>query len=287
METILPLSKSPSFFLDERACFQDLFDCLSEKKISWDHFLQKVQDPMIISRLTSPVLDRTLLHLAVLDGRLDVVEVLGKDPSLRLKRDVYGLNPVEWAQFLGQKQTLSFLHDGSQEGFFESIAHLEDFTYLSHLVFENKEELEQILAYSVKAKEEDRIPGEKIWMGIYFEKEIRKGMHPPISIKENVGGGHSVFADRKIPPCTFIGEYTGMVREKLKGRKCLPYLVWESKKSFVIDAEKHGNFTRFIKQSKKPNLSFQSVYCRGIPRMILIALEEISEGQELLVDYDF
>jgi len=45
------------------------------------------------------------------------------------------------------------------------------------------------------------------------------------------------------------------------------------------------NFTRFINHNAKPNLSLQSVYWRGVPRMIFLALKEISPGTQLTFDY--
>jgi len=65
----------------------------------------------------------------------------------------------------------------------------------------------------------------------------------------------------------------------------LRYTIWEGKTNFAINAEYCGNFTRFINHSNKPNLVLQSVYWRGIPRMIFVALREIKEGEQLTFDY--
>lgn len=129
-------------------------------------------------------------------------------------------------------------------------------------------------------------------MGIYFDKEIQAGSHPKVSIRfidEEVGFG--VFTEQRIPSCAFAGEYRGMIQERVKKElkdkaHCVRYTVWEmGTRKFIIDAERKGNFTRFINHSAKPNLSLQSVYWRGIPRMIFVALKEIPEGSQLTFDY--
>jgi SET domain-containing protein len=129
-------------------------------------------------------------------------------------------------------------------------------------------------------------------MGVYFDKEIQQGAHPLVSIEfmdPEVGFG--VFSMQRIPSCAYVGEYTGVV--KARTRKyvrnkvyCVRYGAWKlGGKKFIIDAEKQGNFTRFINHSFNPNLSLQSVYWRGMFRMIFIALREIEEGEQLTFNY--
>jgi hypothetical protein len=270
---------------------QNWLDRLSEKKLDWDLFIQKVGDLLTISRFATSDTGRTVLHLAVLDNRIDVVEILNRDPSLKLRRDGYGLCPVELAQFLGRKECLQRLLPLSEGLPVPDLLHLGAFEYLSYPIFETKEGLEQILAQTAKAKREDKITAEKIWMGIYFDKEIRKGIHAPISIRHiDPEVGYGVFATKKIFPCAYVGEYTGVVQERhpkqlRDKRHCLRYTTWEGRKNFCIDAEMKGNFTRFINHSAKPNLGLQSIYWRGIPRMIFVALREIRENGQLTFDY--
>lgn len=280
-------------FLDEREerIFQHWLDRLGAKKVSWEQFLQKVGDPLLVSRFKTAVDGRSLFHLAVLDNRLDVVRVLKQDPFLISLRDVFGLSPIELAQFLNRKEILALVHPPSGPTFCSAFPELSPFEYLPYPIFETSEGLHDILIHVARAKKEDKIPAEKIWMGIYFDKEIRKGVHPPISIRY-IGKemGYGVFANKKIPPCTYAGEYTGIIQQKdtkqLEGKRhCLCYSIWEGKRRFAIDAKEKGNFTRFINRSTKPNLGLQSVYWRGIPRMIFVTLKEIQEGAQLTFDY--
>ncbi|PIS02903.1 MAG: hypothetical protein COT85_02405 [Chlamydiae bacterium CG10_big_fil_rev_8_21_14_0_10_42_34] len=293
MTQALPYSKTSSLIFDESLELSMVrwLDRLNAKRLSWEQFLQKIKDPLSLSRVATTQKGSSLLHLAVLDNRLDVIQILKKDPSLKMKRDAYGLSPIELAKFLDRKEALKLLDPLAEVATFPNLPELEKFEYLTHPVFESKEGLAQVLALTDKAKEEDTIPAEKIWMGVYFDKEIRGGSHPPVSIQhidEEIGYG--VFADKKIPACAFVGEYTGVVLAKtprqLKDKtNCLRYTMWEGKKNFAIDAEEKGNFTRFINHSSNPNLCLQSVYLGGIPRMIFVALREIRAGTQLSFDY--
>jgi hypothetical protein len=169
---------------------------------------------------------------------------------------------------------------------------LPSLEYLPQPRFESQQVFEEIVEKAKKAKTEDAIPPEKIWMGIYFDQEIQDGSHPKVSIRfidEKVGFG--IFAEQRIPSCAYAGEYRGQILErkmKLPREKvhCVRYTTWEmGRRKFIIDAETKGNFTRFINHSSKPNLSLQSVYWRGIPRMIFVTLKEIHEGAQLTFDY--
>ena len=91
-------------------------------------------------------------------------------------------------------------------------------------------------------------------------------------------------------PNSYVGEYSGIIQQRspkeLKEKNyCIRYTVWGANKNFTIDAEQKGNFTRFINHSATPNLGLQSIYWRGIPRMIFVTLKEIPAGAQLTFDY--
>lgn len=288
----LLLPKTFSLFeeeLEEKA-LQSLLERLSQKKISWEEFESKVEDPSSFSRIATSQNSRTLLHMAVLDNQIPWIEKLKKDPHLKTRRDLFGLSPLDLAQLLNRKEALKILEPFDLPDIM-GMPNLEGFEYLDSPIFESVKAMDEVLGTILKAKKEDRIPSEKIWMGIYFDKEIRKGVHPPIEIRymsDEIGYG--VFAAKKIPACTFVGEYTGVIQQKapkeLKDKTyTMRYTMWEGKKNFCIDAEKKGNFTRFFNHSSQPNLGLQSVYWRGVPRMIFISLVEIPEGAHMTFDY--
>jgi len=284
LEQALLIPKGCDFL--ERALQSEL-DLLFLKKIGWD----QIEHPLSLARLTSSHKGRTLLHLAVLDNRLDIIQLLQSDSALKNRRDAFGLTPLDIARLLNKQEALRLLQPLTEVVGFRDIPALSQFEYLPYPIFETQEGFDEVLSNVAKAKARDQIPPEKIWMGIYFDKEISNALHPPISIRyvdQEVGYG--VFSDKKIPPCCYVGEYTGIIQarkpKQLKEKNhCVRYTTWEGRKNYAIDAEQKGNLTRFINHSSKPNLGLQSVYWRGISRMIFVALREIREGGQLTFDY--
>ncbi len=166
------------------------------------------------------------------------------------------------------------------------------YEYLPYPVFESEKIFDRIYQKTEKAKLKDSIAAEKIWMGIYFNKELQNGQHPKVVLKKiNEEIGFGVFSANLIHGGSFVGEYTGVIRERKRkivkdNLYCTRYTVWKMGwKKFVLDAEEKGNFTRFFNHSDQPNLSLLSVYWKGIPRMIFIALKDIEEGAQLTFDY--
>jgi len=297
---LLPFTKDPAHVSRPSEAdsnfWQKSFERLSAGKESWEHFLQ-IAKSLPAARLALGREGRTLLHLAVLHDDAAAVSELKEEAFLKMKRDAFGLTALDLARFLGRKKCLEIFQAppdsfSKQPNVAIQGELSENIEYCPHPVFETAKGFDNILIKTKKAKEEDQIPSEKIWMGIHFDKEILKWLHPKVSIRfvdEKLG--HGVFAEQRIQSCGFVGEYTGEVQErKTKHLKdkiyCLRYTVWEmGGRNFVIDAERKGNFTRFINHSSQPNLGLQSVYWRGMPRMIFVALKEISPGTQLTFDY--
>lgn len=272
------------------------------KKMGWDEFFKIIDpsDPLLRSVFTKD--GDNILHLAAIADLSELPKELAEDKALLWKGNRYGLTPIEVGQLLNKGRFSKYLastqsvpfrkHPGIILDESENFKYLDHLCYTSHPIFENETILYDILCQSQKAKSKDKIPPEKTWMGIYFDKEIQQGLMPPVSIRfidKEVGFG--VFVEQRIPPCSFVGEYTGVIQEKKRKHTkdkmyCVRYTAWDmGRRNFVIDAERIGNFSRFINHSSNPNLSLQSVYWRGLPRMIFIALKEISEGTQLTFDY--
>ena len=272
------------------------------QKMTWEEFFQVV-DPLdpILRTVTTKEGDN-ILHLAVVSDLSKLPDEIANDRGLLLKRNHYGLTPIEISKFLKRGSFSKHLPLHAPIPFRKKYgapiddkhAHavLDSLSFLPNPVFENDQTLYNILSCSQKAKIKDQITPEKTWMGIYFDKEVQQGAHPPVSIRyidDEVGFG--VFAEQRIPSCSFVGEYTGIIQERKRKqvkdkRYCVRYTVWEmGRRNFIIDAEKMGNFTRFFNHSANPNLSLQTVYWRGMPRMIFITLKEIEEGTQFTFDY--
>ena len=239
-------------------------------QFTWEKFLSLIGDPHSVSRMATTHTGRSLLHLAVLDNHTDMIELLSKDHTLATRHDAFGLTPLDLSNFLDRRPTAE----------------------LSYPIYESRKLFESILLKTTKAKLDDKIPPEKIWMGIYYNREIERNLHPAFSIQKiDDEIGYGVFANQRIAPCSYIGEYTGIIQERkpieLKNELyCLRLTTWDmGRRNFCINAANRGNFTRFINHSAKPNIALHSVYWKGLPRMIFVALQEIRKGTQLTFDY--
>lgn len=163
-----------------------------------------------------------------------------------------------------------------------------ELVYLSAPLFTSQELFVDVWHAANSAKAKDMIASEKIWLGIYFHKELQEGWHPKIKLRwmgEPLRFG--VFAAESLKACSFVGEYTGLVEEEVEDASySVRYPSWVlPKRRIAIQAAQYGNFTRFINHSDAPNVMLMSVYWKGIPRMILLALQTIHEGTQLTFDY--
>jgi hypothetical protein len=162
------------------------------------------------------------------------------------------------------------------------------FTYLPHLEFENEKTKNRFLRRYERAKK----TGDELffWQGSYYQKEIENPSWPAVYIgwvDEVIGYG--VFASAPFSPKMYVGEYTGLICQKkfrmfnLYSMALLRHVSgW---KKFLINGEMHGNFTRFINHSTRPNLNLQVVYLDEMPHMIFTANRRIAKGEQLTFDY--
>lgn len=163
---------------------------------------------------------------------------------------------------------------------------------LSCLGFRNKKERAEILQRGLDALKKRAIPKKAIDLGENYRKLIESPSYPNVDIRwvgEEVG--HGVFANAKIKKGTFIGEYTGIVRENIRtyfeplNHFCYEYPIPDRLgRSFVIDATK-GNFTRFINHSYEPNLKPEYAFLDGFYHCIFFAMKDIQKEEQLVYDY--
>jgi uncharacterized protein len=249
-----------------------------------------------------PVTQRNKLHQAVLEDRLDSIHLLKHEEKLRHQRDCWGLTPAELASYLHKKKSMAALSDFvpsthylQQENVqFEEPQRIQRLAveHLSTPVFSDSTTLQEILECNKMLKEADRIPQDRVWLGIYYQRELLKHLHPRVVVRwvdDEIGFG--VFAGERIQPCTFLGEYTGVVQQRQKkhmrgSNYCVRYTAWPmGKRVYVIDAERMGNFTRHINHSDRPNAVLVCAYFQGLPRMLILSLQEIPEGTQITFDY--
>jgi hypothetical protein len=257
-----------------------------------------------LSQIATSTDNLSILHLAVRDDQLDCISMFQSERSLLERRNRFGLTPLELALYLHKQKSASILMEKSQRCNFIEQPNVEfesknndhlgllNVEYLAQPIFESLDLLDEILTYTQKAKNDEIISSERIWMGVYYDKEIQQGVHPRVKVRwidEQMGYG--VFAAEKIFPCAYVGEYTGLIQERKpkhakESNYSVRYTSWPMGKGrYVIDAENMGNFTRFMNHSDTPNVTLICAYWRGLPRLILLSLQEIPEGAQLTFDY--
>lgn len=157
-------------------------------------------------------------------------------------------------------------------------------------LFSNPTLLYEMLDVCHKAKEKGMIPPEKLWMGIYYSREIEEGLHPRLAIRKvDDVKGFGLFAGQPLGAHFYVGEYTGVVMpDQGTSEYSVRYPKWALQGSpLAIEAKERGNYTRFINhEEKEPNLELVSVYWKGLARLIFLTTRSIKSGEELVFDYN-
>lgn len=129
------------------------------------------------------------------------------------------------------------------------------------------------------------------WNLALFEEDFRQKKRPPLIIDEvNALVGLGVFTAQDLKPLTYIGEYTGVVRARNTQRDLRNDYVFRYVESrffapFLIDAEKRGNFCRFLNHSDEPNLLSRSLIVDQCFHIIFFTKKAIEAGEQLTYDY--
>lgn len=98
-------------------------------------------------------------------------------------------------------------------------------------------------------------------------------------------GQYGAYAKQNIQKGTVLGEYTGKIIEDTFSDEDTSYYM-DLPGSKVIDARKHGNFTRLVNHSDNtPNVEFQRTRQKNKTIIVLVALIDIPEGKQLLTNY--
>lgn len=166
------------------------------------------------------------------------------------------------------------------------------FLYLSHNSFISEDERERILAKGNERLSQGHVSQAVLELGRRFALEIKEGFLAKVSVRWiGTGIGYGLFAEETIAAGSFVGEYTGIVREnnlrylEPLNNYCYEYPILDAiGRSYVIDAT-HGNLTRFINHSTKSNLQPAYAFRDGAFHCIFLALREIQKGEQLSYDY--
>lgn len=169
----------------------------------------------------------------------------------------------------------------------------EDFslTYLDTLEFSDPQILIKVRKRCERKLRWKKHAKVNFWNCSLFEKSLQRKHTFPIEIKKvNPIVGFGVYATQTIPYLSFLGEYTGVVRKRNRKKDSandyvFGYVIGPHGTPWVIDAEKKGNFTRFINHSFTPNLTSRWLISDGIAHIILFANQRIEVGEQLTYDY--
>ena len=157
------------------------------------------------------------------------------------------------------------------------------FNYLQFLEFTSRDVHDAVLQRA-EPKPEELAHGE------HYKEAICLGATSPASIRYiSPEVGYGLFAEADIHKGTFIGEYTGVVRENNDHLTMNHYLyrypvLDDIGRDYVIDAES-GNLTRFINHSDSPNCITGYAFCSGLYHLIITANQTIPKGTQISYDY--
>ena len=165
------------------------------------------------------------------------------------------------------------------------------FSYLNHLVFESPSYLYKSASEAFKMQKKQSVNQEMRWLEAFYGDDFDqkkeqdfyiKYIHPLI--------GHGVFAKKGIATHSLIGEYTGIVRKRRgfydrNNQYIFSYVNCGKDTSYVVDAEKRGNFTRFINHSADPNLYSRCIMKENVCHVALITKQYIPVDAQLTLDY--
>ena len=164
--------------------------------------------------------------------------------------------------------------------------------YLETLEFESNKIKNAVLKRCRKLLAQNFFSGEKLFLGNYYRYEIKKGICQPLEVL-HIGGplGYGVFARKAIAKGAFICEVTGVLRKRSKKiAKTNDYLIKypaaeSGDEEYVIDTREKGNYARFVNHSFEPNCEIRSVFCEDLVHVLIFALKEILQDEQLTCNY--
>ncbi len=169
---------------------------------------------------------------------------------------------------------------------------LMEMRWLPSLEFQTDAILDTVQKRSNRAMNKKELNIRESWLGVRFQKEIVEGFLPKVNVQWiNEVLGYGVFAEQDFPAGAFIGEYTGLIRKRIrradrKNNYCFEYTIGDwLRNPYIIDARGQGNFTAYINHSNDPNVESLSVHANGVMHIILITVKKVSAGEQLGYHY--
>jgi len=243
----------------------------------------------------------TLLHLAVIENRPDLVEFLLKKGAKPLT-DKWGITPLYLTKLLNQKNALVkeekrsiLIYRNRDEKILPMpIKEFEErleISYSDSLIFDSAEVIYQVAKKCARKMKKTNLRQMNHWTLCLHKKSMalhRENLYYVRWINRYLGYG--VYAAKDIPANTYIGEYTGIVERKNNRKNrfndyVFSYDLCGKATRWSIDAKSVGNFTRFLNHSDTPNLTSRWVINNGITHIILFSNKFIPKGTQMTYCY--
>ena len=244
---------------------------------------------------------QTLLHLAVIEDRPDLVDILLNNRAESLP-DQWGLTPHHLSHLLKRSNSLVKNEESSiliyrnrdEKVIPMPIAEFEErlgMTYYNSLIFDSSETLYKVAKKCARKLKKETFRQMNYWTLCLHEKSMalpRENFYYIRWINRYLGYG--VYAAVDIPANTFIGEYTGIIKRKNRRKNrfndyIFSYDLCGKATRWCIDAKNVGNFTRFLNHSDEPNLTSRWVVKDGITHIIIFSNKSIQKGTQLTYCY--
>jgi hypothetical protein len=258
------------------------------------------ESPISQAKLAQP-LDQegnTLLHLSAIYQDWMVSDQLikqGADPN---QKNHFSLTYRELSNLLGAnyQHALSLAIFSTKQN---TLVNFDRQRFKNHFSIDYLDQLQfadySIIQYSIfqtrRRLKKENIQKTNGWTNALLGKELLNREFPKIYIKwVNSYIGYGVFAMQDIAEYSLVGEYTGLVKKRTRKKDLgndyiFGYVFGPFDSPYVIDAEKKGNFSRFINHSDVPNLTSRWIIQQGLSRIILIANQFIPKDTQLTYDY--
>ena len=168
---------------------------------------------------------------------------------------------------------------------------MSSFTYLTYLLFESdtiEEDVRKRCQTQLKKGKAERLNN---WSLALYRDQMSRDYGDRVEVKRvSPLVGEGVFTLQSIPALAYIGEYTGIVRKKVRKKDLFNnyifrYQIGPKEAPYIIDAENRGNFTRFLNHSDTPNLTSRWIIYDGVTHIIFYSNRLIHQGEQLTYDY--
>jgi uncharacterized protein len=164
--------------------------------------------------------------------------------------------------------------------------------YLDTIQFQSSHILHKVIRKTMLRIGKEEIATENNWILAMCGENMRKKTIPNVLIRWiNPLVGYGVFAAADIPELTYIGEYTGVIRRRKRivgdshNDYIFGYTIGPKETPYIIDAEKRGNFTRFINHSDEANIFSRWGIYDSTGHIFLLTNRRIKQGEQLTYEY--